>query len=484
VIHHHGFFSSFQHALRFSILAAWAFLMLCPRPSFAASGRDKLSGPICGSIGDFDPALDVRALDEYQDAVAALLQQKKFDDLDCLADSARVTKARFSGGAWQLHNLYLGLSEPRPGHPTEIDWKHHFRLLEDWTSARPRSVTAQIALAESYVAYGWDARGNGFAGDVSQSGWKLMDQRVEKARKILERVARQPVNDPEWYMAMEQVAQGQSWDIAKCRQLVEEDAALEPGYYYVYRLQAHILLPRWKGQEGDAAHFAEDLASRLGGETGETAYFQIADTVLTIAVDYAEFSHFSWHRLQSDFALLEKDQGISLNNLNAYALMASRAGDFVAAEEAFKRIGENWDKDVWRTETYFQSSKTRAASLARLTQQKNGMEGEARSNAENPQGAAYKREVEARLSPMEKDCAERLTPLPPRFELLILVSTRGDVFSAQSNPLSNPTNPMAQCLFESLFKPHRTTDALLPPPPHPKYWLEVDIDPAGIASAK
>jgi hypothetical protein len=40
---------------------------------------------------------------------------------------------------------------------------------------------------------------------------------------------------------------------------------------------------------------------------------------------------------------------VSLRNVNAVALMASKSSDWVAAEPAFKQIGDSWDKDVWIT---------------------------------------------------------------------------------------------------------------------------------------
>jgi hypothetical protein len=38
-------------------------------------------------------------LDEYQEAMAQLLKDQNFSELDCIADCARISKARFSGAA-------------------------------------------------------------------------------------------------------------------------------------------------------------------------------------------------------------------------------------------------------------------------------------------------------------------------------------------------------------------------------------------------
>jgi len=73
------------------------------RPTSAANS-------VCGfSDSVFDTTSDVEALGEYRDAIAGLLKQEKFAQLDCMADAARAVKARFSGGGWKLRNFYIGL---------------------------------------------------------------------------------------------------------------------------------------------------------------------------------------------------------------------------------------------------------------------------------------------------------------------------------------------------------------------------------------
>jgi hypothetical protein len=203
----------------------------------------------CGfSDTAFDPNTDVHALEEYQYAIAGLLKQEKFAELDCVANSVRSSKARFSGGAWKLHILYFGLDKPQPGHATEQDWRNHLQRLNAWGAARPNSITARVALAESYVSYAWDARGTGYSDTISDSGVKLFHQRLEKAKVILDGTSAIHNKCPEWYVAMQQVAQGLSWDLPRTTALFEKAASFEPGYYYYYRAHATILLPKWQGR--------------------------------------------------------------------------------------------------------------------------------------------------------------------------------------------------------------------------------------------
>jgi hypothetical protein len=136
-------------------------------------------------------------LDEYQEAIAQLPKDQNFSELDCIADSARISKTRFSGAAWKLRNIYLGRSQPRPGHPTEEDWRKHLQPVDRWSKKNSQSTTARIVLAESYINYGWDAGGNGTAGSVAENGWKLVGERLEKAKTILRRDSRLSQKCPE-----------------------------------------------------------------------------------------------------------------------------------------------------------------------------------------------------------------------------------------------------------------------------------------------
>lgn len=101
---------------------------------------------------DFDAATDVHAFDHYADAIASLLKDEQFAQLDCIANSVRSTQARFSGGSLKLVKFYNGVDEPRPGHPTEEDWQNHLRRVEHWVTSSPESISARIALAKSSAA--------------------------------------------------------------------------------------------------------------------------------------------------------------------------------------------------------------------------------------------------------------------------------------------------------------------------------------------
>ncbi len=118
-------------------------------------------------VPDLNPnvATDIHGIEKYEAAIRQLFQQEKFAEIDRIAAEARTTKARFAGGYWKVHTIYLALEHP--GTKTsagEAEWTQHLARLEKWKEQFPNSITARIALAEAYNSYGWKARRNPLRG--------------------------------------------------------------------------------------------------------------------------------------------------------------------------------------------------------------------------------------------------------------------------------------------------------------------------------
>ena len=456
-------------------------LMLSHGVSAAASdSKGQVSVLPCGfSDAEFDTATDVRALDEYRDAIAQLLKQEKFAELDCLADAARVSKARFPGGGWKLRNIYLGLDSPRPGHPTHEDWLRHLELVERWVHQNPRSIAAPIALSESYTSYAWNARGDGTSGSVSESGWKLFGEHLEKAKAILDANSALADKCPDWYVAMQNIALGQSWDRPRATALLQKAIAFEPRYQYYYRIYANYLLPKWNGEDGDASRFAEESANRVGGEAGDALYFQIAE-VIVCGCQEPEFTHFSWPRLQNGFAASEKKFGVSVLLVNSFALMAANSSDWVAADAAFKRIGDQWSEDKWSTEAWFKQNRDTAAQAAPMQLRARGTRKEAQDNMQTPEGQAYRKELETKLAAFEQSCLKESTDDQHKAELFVRVGKDGSAENAQTQ---ERPDAFAVCVMRELYLSYTRKETPFTAPPRPSYWVVMELDPATFAAS-
>jgi Domain of unknown function (DUF4034) len=446
----------------------------------ARAGEKPKSAKGCEfSDAQFDVANDVRALDGYRNAIGELLKEKRFKDLDCLADAARTSNARFSGGQWKLRNICIGLQSPRPGHPTEVDWKQHMKLIETWKDSNPNSVTATIALAESYTQYAWAARGTGYSDDVSQSGWKLLAERAAKARKILEESEVTTRKDPNWYLTMQLVAQAQSWSKEDAGELFAKAVKFEPGYQYYDRTYAVYLQPKWSGEEGDPAKLAEESANRLGGEAGDALYFQIAEVIVCACAD-PEFGHFSWPRAQKGFAAMEKLYGPSMLSVNSFALMATKATDWSTADDAFKRIGSEFDEKTWTSEQWFKQMRDLSAQMG---PQRKQFDANRRESEENRRmNEAYQKEFERKLVSFEQNCVAEAAANEGASDVFLKVGKDGDVLDfAAEHPLGH----FGSCVSRALYVSHANHQIVLPAPPRDNYWVHITFDPTSqAASAK
>lgn len=430
---------------------------------------------IAGLSGD--ASTDIHALSDYSKTVYSLLKAEKFEQLDNLADTVRSHKETFPGGMWKIHTIYTGLARP-PLHATEEDWKTHLDLLQSWVSARPDSVTARIALAESYVNYGADARGSGFADTVSESGWKLFAERTAKAKKILDEASSLPTKDPEWYFAMQTIALG-SWDPAARRALLEQAVKFEPTYYYYYRSYAYSILPKWGGEQGEAENFLQTAADRIGGDAGDILYFRVAG-ILICGCQNDQQLNLSWPRIQKGFAAVEKQNGPSPVNWNLLAHMAQSYNDAFVAEKMFAKVGDQWSEDIWHTSSAFESARQWAKQMGPMAARKHAGEESAEANLQTDEGRRYQAAFEEKIHTWMQACVqESASSDPGTHELLVKVGKEGTV----EDMIGVGSTSTGFCLARKLAESRLSKQAVFPQPPQGDYWVRFDLNLPGSASA-
>ena len=306
---------------------------------------------------------DPPEIQRFMDQTKALLMREQFSELDKIADEVRSSKARFPGGSWKLSRFYDAIDDGRRGNETDADWQNHLALIQRWTTTRPRSITAQVALAEAYLGYAWAARGTGYTNTVTDQGWQLFGERAKKAADILKDSATLTPMCPHWYELMQQVAQALGANKDQQRAVFEKAVEFEPLFFAYYQRYAIAILPKWEGEPGDTEAFAEEMYRRIGGKQGAHIYFEIASNLCGSCGDFSA-DGYSWPRLQEGFAALEELYGLTPLKLNRFAFLAATYGDKAAAAKAFARIGPNWDRKIWGTRARFESQRTWAGLAA------------------------------------------------------------------------------------------------------------------------
>ncbi len=431
-----------------------------------------------------DLSVDIHALHNFMDTAARLLKEEKFEELDCLADHSRSGKERLPGGLWKVHLLYLGLRQPvpYPVHATQEDWTDLLQRLPRWAKARPESITARVALALAYLEYASDARGTGYASTVSQSGWKLFEERTAEAKRILTEASKLAAKCPEWYVAMQMVSLNQSWPVTEARALFEEANKFEPEYYTYARDLASYLLPKWSGEPGDTEKFVQEIADRIGGDKGDILYFQVAAANYVIC-GCNDNPQLSWDRIKRGFEASEKHYGVSMENLNRTAYLASYFGerDPVYADKILTRIGDQWDAETWGHKEDFEGIRQWVSAVAPAAAQLHVIEETAAANEQTPEGARYKAVFEKKYRELLQQCVgsdgDSVTQWQGKFKALTNLGAKGTVEDIRIQSMG----PVVTCLGKKLYSFKQENATPFPPPPQAPYWIELHLDWAEFA---
>jgi hypothetical protein len=423
------------------------------------------------AVGD---DLNLHYLEHYEAAIRQHFEKGEFELLDGIASSARSAKTRLPGGFWAIHIIYSPLMEPPQGtyKAREADFKAHFERLNRWVAQRPKSITARVALAGAYLNYAANARGGGYADTVSEDGWRLYAERSAAAGKILVEAFELPEKCPEWYVQMQGVINAQDGSPEMQKAMFEKAAAFEPEYQYFYRIRADHLLPKWGGDEGDAAAFAAEAADRLGGAKGDMIYYQIGSFLSCGCDNDRLLNGMSWPRIKKGYAKVEELYGVSLENVNKMAMMAAMAGDPEYAELALARIGENWVPEIWRTRQYFDEVRewSKGASVVKSIE---AALKAADANLTTAEGRKFDGETgktfEAKYSTAVAGCQKNSgDPFLIPFDLLIQVGKTGAVEQVYSTLRTH----VSECLKPLVEK------GQFPSPPQASYWVKIHLQPS------
>lgn len=276
------------------------------------------------------PPENYEALRQYilEQQVTVLLLSQRFAELEA-AFPQLLPQRTASGGfvAWNLVEGVAGEGE---------DWR--VKRCAEWRQAYPKSDLARIASACTLKEAAWQARGGGYAHTVSEEGNNTFQARLEEADALLHEVT----SLTPWRVAAQlPVSMGLNAPAPTYRELCEEALQADPEFRVPVMGAAYALLPRWHGEPGDTeklAAWAADFAHRPG------LYAYAANSVVGFT---QETNGFQWARLKASFEDLIRRFPKTNRWLNAYARFAVLEGDRATARQLFRRLGANYDPDVW-----------------------------------------------------------------------------------------------------------------------------------------
>jgi hypothetical protein len=276
--------------------------------------------------------------------------KRQFDELESIAADARQKKELFGDGSWKLVQFYYAFEcdEDEP----ESMWKLHDEIHRAWVKAKPASITANVALADFLVDYGWKARGAGFAHTVTEEGWRLFRERLAAARQVLREGSALAEKDPYWAKVALVVARAQGWDAADVDKLVDEAAAAEPTFWLYQTERATSLMPRWHGEPGDWERYAEKAAADPKG-LGPEIYARIVLELHGYHDHIFRETKASWLKTRDGLRKLREKHPASVALLSSSALLGALAEDRAFAKEMFDQLGMTYLPRVWGKPTRF-----------------------------------------------------------------------------------------------------------------------------------
>jgi hypothetical protein len=296
---------------------------------------------------------ETRERKEFGRQMRLLLLAGQYDSLDQIARGLRQQQVKWPNGGWKLRSFYReGFDQPDL-EESETQWKTMLSHLREWVAAKPGSITARVALAYALTGYAWHARGNGWAREVSDAGWRLFHDRLREAESVMLDAQRLPESCPGAAVVLQRVALGLGWPRSQYDSLFEAAVRAEPSYEVYYELKAQFLLPRWGGRKGEWERFAEEAADRLGGVEGDMMYARIVWSKDEYYPNVFEQSAASWERTSRGYQELLRRYPHSLELQSQYAWLAAQAEDRDAARLMFERMGPRVDHEVWKTRDYF-----------------------------------------------------------------------------------------------------------------------------------
>ena len=203
-----------------------------------------------------------------------------------------------------------------------------------------------------HIRQGWDARGSGFAGTVTDQGWKVFREELAKAREHLTKAHELHPEYPEAASYMIEVAMGASERQGETREWLDKAARAQLDYYPAYNNYVWSIYPRWGGSHEMMFEFGRECADT--GRYDTYVPYQLIRICERINNDRGK--DFSVYRIpevyrgvKQTFEEMERKAPKHLDRAwyQTYHMgIALRAGQYGEAAALLQKVGENARPDA------------------------------------------------------------------------------------------------------------------------------------------
>lgn len=230
------------------------------------------------------------------------------------------------------------------------DWSAGAIRVEKLRKEYPRTNFAALAEAQYWVSYAWNARGTGYSSSVTKEGWKLFNQRLEKAEAIL--IESKPYADdlPGWYELMMRVQKYLGRPANEIDKVFIEGTEKFRKYFRLHTTMGLFMLPKWGGNWDMFDRLVKWSVDKTKEAYGISLYarlYMFAHAELQEGEDLFKVTKASWPQMRRGFEDLMKLTPKSIWNLNSFAAFSCMAGDKKTYLVLRKKIGVNTIEQAW-----------------------------------------------------------------------------------------------------------------------------------------
>jgi hypothetical protein len=268
--------------------------------------------------------------------------------------------SKLEGAITGLGELFDRVSTPAP----------ELSLVAKWRREFPLSDAPDLLENLLFRSWAWQARGSGYAKDVSPQAWSLYAQRIEMAAAALNDAADKPQTSPAWYQLAISLGVDQSKSRDQLRKLVDLSVEKYPDYYGPHRQMLRALLPKWGGSYKAIDDYIEHVQEKVPNERRREVYARLYTTLSGLEGDEVDLfgeSIAKWPKMKAGYEDMLKRYPNSEWLRNMYAGMACRAKDTQTYRSMMSHLGARALPEAWRGKYSMQMCNERMGLGAKTT---------------------------------------------------------------------------------------------------------------------
>ena len=279
------------------------------------------------------------------------MQQKKFNDLNLILDSAQSASIINPVAEDSLFTAYASF---------DIEDLSYEMLFNAWVEETPDSYQSYLARAVYYYRLGWDSRGAKWTSETKEEQINEMEQYFGKALNDIAVALKINHQSMLAYFMLIGITNAQGRD-DESAMVVRKALNINPASYKVRSYYLKFLAPRWGGTVEQMKAFIDEslihvqknpklsllegfLYSEVGDMQSTVKKYSTADKLYTKALTYGDNHEVFWKRAKSSYR--QKNDRAALEDIN----------------RAIELYSDNADYYYWRSKIYGVLKKYQKAS--------------------------------------------------------------------------------------------------------------------------